>query len=376
MAERYLARPYNRVSYRGQPIFALRAPASYLHCGPVGGPYLPAVMARPELYRPAVHIIYPEVITWYGSLSFAQRAGRTEIAEALVKRFEPLADGQSIVIPKVTEVDFAVFGAVPLEIARYNGDPRCLRLGLRIAREQWMPPAPQHLLALAPEPRAIAVQAFRDGLTWHTRYWIDDMYMITLVQTQAFRASGERVFIDRAARAMVSYLDRLQRPNGLFWHAPDVPFFWGRGNGWVAAGMAELLASLPEDHRDRPRILAGYRLMMASLLACQTAEGVWRQLLDKPESWPETSGTGMFTFAFIMGVKHGWLDAATYAPAARKAWLRLTDYIDQDAGLREVCVGTNKRNDYQYYLDRPRSTGDLHGQAPLLWCATALLAEK
>ena len=137
--------------------------------------------------------------------------------------------------------------------------------------------------------------------------------------------------------------------------------------------MTELLSSMPEDHPDRPRILAAYRRMMATLLANQAPDGMWRQLIDQPESWPESSCTGMFTFAFITGVKNGWLDRVVYAPAAKKAWLQLITYLNADADVREVCAGTNKKNDRQFYLDRPRKVGDMHGQAPILWSAAALL---
>jgi rhamnogalacturonyl hydrolase YesR len=75
----------------------------------------------------------------------------------------------------------------------------------------------------------------------------------------------------------------------------------------------------------------------------------------------------------ITGVKNGWLDEKTYGPVARKGWLGLVKYLNPDANIREVCAGTNKKNDLQYYLDRPRNVGDLHGQAPVLWCASALL---
>jgi rhamnogalacturonyl hydrolase YesR len=172
---------------------------------------------------------------------------------------------------------------------------------------------------------------------------------------------------------MEVYLDRLQQTNGLFFHAPDVPFFWGRGNGWFAAGMSELLRSLPENHPGHARILQGYRKMMAALLQYQDADGMWRQLVDHPEAWPESSGSGMFTFALITGVKHGWLDEQTYGPAARKGWLALIQHLDADGDLRDVCEGTNKKNSLQYYLTRGRKVGDLHGQAPVLWCATAWL---
>ena len=81
----------------------------------------------------------------------------------------------------------------------------------------------------------------------------------------------------------------------------------------------------------------------------------------------------MFTYAMISGVKNGWLDEAIYGPVARKGWLALISYLDNNGDIAEVCEGTNKKNDRQYYLDRKRIKGDMHGQAPVLWCATALL---
>ena len=211
------------------------------------------------------------------------------------------------------------------------------------------------------------------GYTWQTRLWIDDMYMITIVQTQAYKVTKDKKYLDRTAKEMVMYLNELQRPNGLFYHAPDVPYYWGRGNGWMAAGMAELLQCLPQKHKDRPRILQGFQTMMESLKKYQNPEGLWNQLIDQSDCWTETSGSAMFTFALIKGVKNGWLDAKEYAPAARKAWIALIPYINDKNDVREVCVGTNKKNDKQYYYDRPRRTGDFHGQAPYLWCAAALL---
>jgi rhamnogalacturonyl hydrolase YesR len=199
------------------------------------------------------------------------------------------------------------------------------------------------------------------------------MYMLTMLQIEAYRATGDRKYIDRGALEMAAYLDKLQQPNGLFYHAPDVPFFWGRGDGWVAAGMSEMLRSLPQDDPYRARILAGYQKMMKALLQYQSKDGTWRQLIDHEEAWPESSSTGMFTFAMITGVKNGWLDDAAYGPAARRAWLALVGYVDQNDNVTSVCEGTNKKNDLQYYLLRQRKTGDFHGQAPVLWAAAALL---
>ena len=81
----------------------------------------------------------------------------------------------------------------------------------------------------------------------------------------------------------------------------------------------------------------------------------------------------MFTFAIVTGVKKGWLPKKTYGPAARKAWLGLVRHVDADANVMDVCEGTNKGPSVQYYMDRKRITGDLHGQAAAMWSAMALL---
>ena len=309
-------------------------------------------------------VIYPEVCAWYGALVVAQRTGDMNLQERLIRKFDFLFTTEGAKrISSEAHVDFRVFGAVPLEIYRITKVKKYLTLGIELADAQWKDPTP-------------------DGLTAEARYWVDDIYMISVVQVQAYRATGDTKYLDRAALVAAAYLDKLQQPNGLFYHAEDSPFYWSRGNGWYAAGMAELLSALPENHPKRARILAGYRQMMAALLKHQSDSGLWRQLVDKPESWLETSGTGMFAYAMVTGVKHGWLDAETYGPAARKAWLGLVAYVDEDANVKDVCVGTNKAakevgsdlaTQLKFYLERGRKTGDLHGQSPVLWTAGALL---
>lgn len=314
--------------------------------------------------KASLGIIYPEVIAWYGSLTVAQLTGDINLTTRLIQKFEPLlSEPGSKRINRSAHVDYQVFGIVPLEIYLQTKDRRYLELGLSFADAQWAKTTP-------------------DGITAEARYWIDDMYMIPAIQVQAYRATGEMKYLDRAALAMTGYLDKLQKTNGLFYHGEAAPFYWGRGNGWMAAGAAELLRSLPENHPQHARIFAGYQKMMAALLALQGDDGLWKQLLDQPGSWAETSGSAMFTFAFVTGVKHGWLDEKTYGPAARQAWLALVAQLDAEANLREVCVGTDKADKVVgpdlkaqaiFYHDRPRTAGDLHGQAPMLWAASALL---
>lgn len=320
---------------------------------------------NPRAEKAPNYVTYPDACTWLGALWFADRINDGELKSGLVKRFEPLFADQQKMLPAKWHVDYNVFGSVPLEIYMQDlGDRRYYDLGMDYADTQWQVPGDA-------KPEQIA---FADkGYSWQTRIWIDDMFMITTIQSQAFKATGDRKYIDRAANEMVMYLNEIQRPNGLFYHSPQAPFFWARGNGWMAAGMAELLSVLPADNPNRPEIMKAYKKMMKTLKKHQGKDGMWRQLIDDKEAWNETSGTAMFTYAMIVGVKNGWLKEKDYAPAARKGWLGLVSHINSEDEVTDVCEGTNAKNDRNHYLNRKRITGDLHAHAPLLWCASELV---
>ena len=102
---------------------------------------------------------------------------------------------------------------------------------------------------------------------------------------------------------------------------------------------------------------------------------MWRQLIDKEESWKETSATAMFGYAMVLGVKKGILKEKKYTEAYQKAWLSLCNYINENGKITDVCVGTGQENDIDYYLNRPKTIGDFHGQAPLLWFAWSLISK-
>lgn len=318
---------------------------------------------RHELYA-GRYIHYAEVCTWNGALDYALKTGDQKLIKLLQHRFEPFFTREKVLLPPMNHVDYNMFGSIALKLYQITKDKRYRDMGLAYADTQWEVPK-----NAKPEEKAWAEK----GYSWQTRLWIDDMYMITVVQNEAYKVTGDTKYLDRAAKEMVLYLDELQRPNGLFYHAPDVPYYWARGDGWMSVGMANLLLDLPKDHKDRPRIMEGYLTMMNSLKKYQRPNGMWNQLINEPDFWEETSGSAMFAYGFIVGVKQGWLDAKEYGAAARKAWEALIPYIDERNNVTEICIGTGKKNDKQYYYDRPRNAGDFHGQAPYLWCAAALL---
>ena len=348
---------------------------------------------RPENYRPKGYhgnegygwnrsVQYSVVSLWVNALACARLDGDRAREAKLIRLFDDFLPGRpkNRCCSRPYHVDDTIFGALPYEIYLANKDPRYLEMGSFYADTQWTPPCEGTIKERHAPPKEVQEAYWAKGYTPQTRLWIDDMYMITVLQSQAFRATGRRAYIDRAAREMCLYLDELQLKDGpakgLFYHAPDVKYVWGRGDGWMAAGMALVLDRLPEDSEYRPRILEGYRAMMATLLKYQRPDGLWSQLVDRPadpRNWGETSCTAMFTYAFATGVARGWLDPAQYGPAARRAWLALCARLDAFANISDVCVGTGKKDDLQYYFDRPRVNGDPHGQAPMLWIASVLL---
>lgn len=347
-------------------------PAAYRPRGFSGPQHL---MEHP--YGDSNHVHYAVVSMWANAIECARKSGNSEQLDRLVRAFDPFFGPRRHLCPTLRHVDFTVFGALPLAVHLARGDARARDMGLAYADLQWARPEPGDRQAHYDD------RTYSERLSWwnagysdQTRLWIDDAYMIIFLQTQAYRADADMSRIRRSAKEMELYLDRLQLPDGLFHHSPDAPHLWARGNGWMAAGMALLLRYLPPDDPRFGKILGRYRKMMETLLAMQRDDGLWGQLVDDPASWSETSGSAMFAYAFQEGVNSGWIDAGRFSKAASRAYSAIVARMDRFGNVADVCEGTGKKDDRQYYLSRGRVNGDPHGQAALLWLCGAMMDAK
>jgi unsaturated rhamnogalacturonyl hydrolase len=314
---------------------------------------------------------YPTVCSYYGVLKLAEVTKNTKLIDAVKANYAacPIT-GQEIFYsedksvgankrqsPKTDRiraghVDWNVFGVLPFELYLLTKDEGYLKVAMALAEDEWAEPNEQ-------------------GLTAYTRFWVDDMFMVGGLAVQAYRASGKDIFLERAQTQLLGYAKALQQQNGLFQHTAEVPVFWARGNGWGAAAMVLTLENMPKEHPKRGELMDVYKKMMAAIKKYQAKSGLWHQIIIDPESYEETSSTAMFTYAIATGIKNGWLDGS-YRTTAVKGFNALLRKV-QDGQLSDICVGTGARNSYDYYLDRPRKTGDLHGQGAFLWAATAML---
>lgn len=314
---------------------------------------------------------YPTVCSYYGVLKFAEASGNKKLKDAVIANYaESAITSEEIVytddksvgaekrkLPKTNKiraghVDWNVFGVLPFELYLQTKDEQYLKVAVELAEDEWARPR-------------------EDGMTAYTRLWVDDMFMVGALQVQAYKATGKDIYLDRCLTQLLGYAKELQQENGLFQHTAESPVFWGRGNGWAAAVMAMTLENMPKEHPRRQELMEVYIKMMAALKQYQAKSGLWHQIVIDPQSYEETSCTGMFTFAIATGIKNGWLDKS-YRGTAKKGWDGLVKKV-KDGQVADVCVGTGLGKKYDHYLNRPRKTGDLHGQAPFLWAATAML---
>lgn len=213
-----------------------------------------------------------------------------------------------------------------------------------------------------------------------TTMWADDFYMSCPFLVRAARLTGEEKYADRAMAQVRGFVKRLYMPDKkLFSHiyftektCPNrIP--WGRGNGWMAVALTELLLFLKQKEW-REEVLQVYREFMEGILCVQDGDGMWHQVLDMPETYEETSCTGMFLLSFIRGIKNGWLEKERYGGAVSRAWNALLQKgIDKDGNVYGVCMGSGCSMEPSYYSDIPTHKNDDHGTGILLMAAAELM---
>ena len=218
---------------------------------------------------------------------------------------------------------------------------------------------------LAAEGVALAAAETAPGMPEHASGWSDDFFLGTIAAVRA----GDPEGLAAAVRLVTTTAARLQQPNGLFHHDADAPTAWGRGNGFGALGLSELLTVLPADYPDREEVLDIHRRHLAGMRAQQAPDGMWRQIVDVPGSYRETSVTAMTLTAMARGIRLGWLDDS-YRSVVDRAWRALLAHVAADGTLVDVCFSTGAGPTRRHYLDRPAVNGaDDRGGAMVLGAA-------
>jgi len=232
------------------------------------------------------------------------------------------------------------------------------------------------------------------GGFWHkmihpNQMWLDSIYMAGPIQAEYGKLFGDSYYFDVVTKqVLLMYENMRDEKSGLLFHAWDEskqekwanqetglsPEVWGRALGWYVVAILDILELIPEDHKDRNRLIEIERSVLKALVKYQDTNGLWYQVVPKPDgegNWHEISCSSLFTYAIAKAVRMGVLDPQ-YRQYAEKGFAGVTatlTYDGEDLLVGGVCMGTGV-SDYDYYINRPVIVNDRHGMgAFLLMCA-------
>jgi unsaturated rhamnogalacturonyl hydrolase len=226
---------------------------------------------------------------------------------------------------------------------------------------------------------------FSDGTLARNRptsntLWLDDLYMSVPALAQMGKLTGEKKFFDDAVKQVLQFSQRMFNKNeGLFMHGwvqdmkvhPE--FYWARCNGWALLAMTELLDVLPENNPSRNAILDLFRSHIRGLAAYQSGTGFWHQLINRNDSYYETSATAIFTYCIAHAINKGWIDAAAHGPMAVLGWNAVQTKVSSKGEVEGTCVGTGMSFDPAFYYNRPVNAAAAHGYGPVILAGAEMM---
>ena len=237
--------------------------------------------------------------------------------------------------------DYGAEGASVVDVAATDRDPRYLAyVRTAAAYASWRQDRLPDGTLVRPVPRRWTL-------------WADDLYMSVPFLARMGVLTGERHYFDDATRQVIDFHRHLfDARAGLMYHnwysdsaggdgagAGHGVAFWGRANGWALMAQVELLDRLPSESPARDTLLALLKRHVDGVVRYQDTTGLWHQLLDRPDSYLETSASAMFTYAIARAVNRGYLDWS-YAAAAVRGWRGVRSRILADGRNEGTCAGT------------------------------------
>ena len=212
--------------------------------------------------------------------------------------------------------------------------------------------------------------------------WADDLYMSISFLSRMGELSGDSKYFDLASMQVINYNNHLfDKEKGLMYHNwysgtdKHGVAFWGRANGWALLAQIDLLERVPDNYSKRDTLLALFKRHIDGIIKYQDNDGLWHQLIDKEDSYEETSCSAMFTYSIARAVNRGILDRS-YSAYAVKGWEGLASKIRPDGQIEGVCTGTVVSDNLNDYYMRPAPLNDVHGIGVVLLAGCEILNLK
>src|SRR5690606_28602371 len=210
--------------------------------------------------------------------------------------------------------------------------------------------------------------------------WLDDLFMSVPALAQMGKKTGDSKYFDEAAKQVSLYTERMFNSNKRIYIHGKVAdtetyhqFNWARTNGCDIMAIVELLDIMPLNHKDRPAVLGQFQRFAQGLVSYQSGSGFWHQLLDRYDSYQETSATAIFTYSLARAINKGWLDYEVFAPVTLLGWSAVSSMINEKGQIEGVCVGTGMAFDPMFYYYRPVNVYAAHGYGPTMLAGSEII---
>ena len=213
--------------------------------------------------------------------------------------------------------------------------------------------------------------------------WADDLYMSVPFLARMGNLTGENKYFDDALKQVFNFTKYLWNADKeLYYHCyySDLErngvAHWGRCNGWVMMAQVHLLNFLPNDHPQREELRKNLERQILGIAKYQNEDGLWHQVLDKTDSYIESSCSAMFVYSIAKAVNEGWIDNR-YASIALRGWEGLKEHkITLDGQLKDICVGTGIEDNIAFYYNRPARTNETHGLGAVIGAGIEIIKLK
>jgi len=210
--------------------------------------------------------------------------------------------------------------------------------------------------------------------------WLDDLFMSVPALAQMGKLTGDVKYFDDAVKQVRQFSEKMfNNQNNLYMHGwvqsmeEHPQFHWARANGWAVMTLVELLEVLPKNHPGYNDVLKQLRTHIKGLVPYQDGTGFWHQLIDKNNTYLETSATAIYAYSLARAINRGYIDKTAYAPAAMLAWNAVSTKVNDQGQVEGTCVGTGMGFDPAFYYYRPINVFAAHGYGPVMLAGAEII---
>ncbi|MEL0456488.1 glycoside hydrolase family 88 protein [Flavobacteriaceae bacterium SZ-1-7] len=210
--------------------------------------------------------------------------------------------------------------------------------------------------------------------------WLDDLFMSVPALAQMGKLTGDFKYYDDAVKQVLQFSERMfDERKGLYMHGWVMSmdyhpqFHWARANGWAVMTLVELLDVLPKEHNGYSQVLSQLCKHIEGLTSYQDGTGFWHQLIDKNDTYLETSATAIYTYAIAKAINNGYIDKLAFSPVALLGWNAVATKVNEKGFVEGTCVGTGMGFDPAFYYYRPINVYAAHGYGPVLLAGSEII---